>query len=1041
MNFSKLSVKRPVMITMIMLIIVLLGAISLTKLPVDLYPAMEIPVAIVSTSYSGVGPHEIENLITRPIEGAISTVSNIDNISSRSSLGSSVVIVRFNYGTDMNFATLEMREKIDLIKGFLPDGINNPMVLTIDPNAFPIIQLSLTNGEDLAALQILAEDTIKPRIERIEGVASVDVTGGYTNEIHVRANQQMLNSLGVNLTQLAQIIGASNMNLPGGNVIHGEKELTIRTMGEFKTIEEIRETPVTLPGGAIVLLGDLAEIELTPKQVSTISRTNGKDSINISIQKQSDSNTVAVASLVHEEIEKLRNEYGNVEITIVSDESKYITGAIDNVFKSVVLGGIFAILVLYLFLRNIRSTLIIGTSIPIAVIATFALLYFGNITLNLMTLGGLALGVGMLVDNAIVVLENIYRLRTEGYSRKEAASLGASEVAMAVTASTLTTIAVFLPIVFVEGMISSFFKELALAVTFSLVASLVVSLTLIPMLSSKMLKVDNTDVKERKGIRKLFKYFYDTFDKAFNGLENAYKNVLCWSLGHRKITIFLAILVFIGSLSSVFFIGFEFFPQSDEGQVNISVSLPTGAELHEINEVLLEIEENINSIEEIDIVFASAGGGGLMGMGGGGANVTVTLTKLKERERSSKEIADEIRQLVKDIPGAEIAVSEASNAMGAMGGDPISISIKGDNLETLQEISDDFKRLVESVNDTREITTSFSEGIPEVLIYIDKHNAATYGLTTAQIANSVRNATTGITATRFKSNGDEIDVIIKGEENVKESLRNLEQMSIPTNTGGNIPLNQVANVAVERGPIRINRQDQQRVVSISGQIGDRDLRSVTQDIDNLLKTYEMPNGYSYTLGGQNQQMNDAFADLTLALALAIVLIYMVMAAQFESLLHPFTIILSVPIALAGALLGLLITGKALGITALIGVIILAGIVVNNGIVLVDYINTLREAGKNRSEAITTAGRVRLRPILMTTLTTILGLLPLSIGIGEGAEMQAPMGIVVISGLLLSTVLTLVLIPIVYTVVDDISASVKARLKGRKSKETELVGQQ
>lgn len=1020
------------MIVMVMLVIILLGSISLTRLPIDLFPAMEIPVAIVSTSYSGVGPHEIENLITRPIEGAIATVGNIDIISSMSSQGSSIVIAQFNYGTDMNFATLEMREKVDLIKGALPDGISEPMVLTIDPNSFPIIQISLVNGEDLTSLQLLAEDNIKPRLERIEGVASVDVSGGYTQEVQIRANQQVLDSYGISLSQLSQIIGASNMNLPGGTVKNGEKELTIRTMGEFRSLDEIQEIPITLPTGSIVLLKDIAEVELTNQEIKAISRTNGKSSINISVQKQSDSNTVQVASLVHAEIAKLQQEHENIEITIVADESTYITDAINNVLQSVILGGIFAIMVLYLFLRNIRSTLIIGTSIPIAVIGTFALLYFGNISLNLMTLGGLALGVGMLVDNAIVVLENIYRFRTEGYSRKEAASAGASEVAMAVTASTLTTIAVFLPIVFVEGMISSFFKELALAITFALVASLLVSLTLIPMLSSKLLKVDNTDVKERRGIRKGFKYLYDAFDKMLMAIENRYKNILSWSLGHRKTTLLIAALIFIGSLSSVFFVGFEFIPASDEGQININATLPTGSELHEINEILLEVEEKIASIEEIVTVAASSGAGGQMGLGGGGSrgSVAVQLTKIKDRDRSTKEIADDIRGLLKDIPGAEINVSE-SNSMGAMGGDPISIRLKGDDLEILKEISEDFKRIIESVEDTREITTSFSEGIPEVQVRIDKYSAATYGLTTAQIANSIRNGTSGITATRYKLDGDEIDVVIKGEGNVTESLANLGQMGITTATGGNVPLGQVASISVEKGPVQINRENQQRVATVSGQIGNRDLRSVTQDIEKLLQNYNLPQGYIYEMGGQNQEMNDAFADLLLALVLAIVLIYMVMAGQFESLLHPFTIMLSVPVALAGALLGLLVTGTALGITALIGIIMLAGIVVNNGIVLVDYINTLRESGKDRTDAIITAGPVRLRPILMTTLTTVLGLLPLAIGIGEGAEMQAPMGIVVIAGLLLSTVLTLVLIPTVYTLVDDFSTGIKNKLKGKK----------
>lgn len=1042
MNPSKLAVKRPVTTVVAMLIIILLGTISLTRLPIELYPSMEIPVAAVITSYSGAGPHEVENLITRPIEEAMATVRNVDLINSTSAQGSSVVPVIFKDGTDMDMATLEMREKLDLIKGALPAGSADPMVITLDPNADPIIHISLTNGGDLTSLQVLAEETIKPRLERIEGVTAVGVSGGYTDEIQIKTNQQRLDSYGIGISQLAQTIGASNMNLPGGTVKDGEKELAVRAMGEFRSIDKIKEIPITLSTGSIITLKDIAEVELTHQEIKSISRTNGKDSINISIQKQSGSNTVEVAALIHAEIAKLQNEYADIAIDIVSDESKYITNSINNLTQNVILGGIFAIMILYLFLRNIRTTLIIGTSIPISVIATFGLMYFSGITLNLISLGGLALGVGMLVDNSIVVLENIYRFRVEGYSRTEAAVKGTLEVAQAVAASTLTTIAVFLPILFVEDMmVNIYFGEMALAVVFSLMASLVVSLTLIPTLSSQLLKVDNTDKKERKGIRKGFKLIYDAFDQVFNSIEKAYKRLLTRSLGHRKTTILLALIVFLGSLSSIFFVGVELFPASDEGMVNISVSLPRGAEIHQINEVLLEVEESIASIEEIDTVVASIGGGGAMGearavrTGGQQGSIMISLADLKERNRSTEGIADEIRGLVKDIPGAEISVSAAGGFAG-IAGDPISIRIKGDSLENLQEISQDFKRMIESVEGTREITTSFAEAMPEVQVHIDRYRAATYGLTTSQVANSMRNAVSGIIATRYKLDGDEIDVVLKAEDSITESLANLQQMGIPTAVGSNIPLNQVANVSIERSPFQIDRSDQQRVVTITGQIGDRDLQSIMQDIDGALKEYPLPQGYIYEIGGQSEQMNDTMSALTFALGLAIGLVYLVMAAQFESWMHPFTIILSVPTALAGGLLGLLITGKSLGLTAMIGIVMLAGIVVNNAIVLVDYINILRASGKDRKDAITTAGPVRLRPILMTTLTTVLGLLPVAIGIGEGAEAQAPMGVVVIAGLLLSTILTLVLIPTVYTLVDDFSTGIKDKLRGKKERVVE-----
>ncbi|SET37130.1 hydrophobic/amphiphilic exporter-1, HAE1 family [Natronincola peptidivorans] len=1034
MNLSKLAVNRPVSIVMLMLIIVLLGTVSLSRLPLDLLPEIEVPVAIVNTSYSGVGPQEMENLITRPIEGAVATVSNIESVNSISSQGSSIVIAQFDFGTDMDFVALEMREKVDMIKGMLPDGASEPMVMKIDPNATPIIQLSVTNSGDLAALQTLAEDTMKSRFERLEGVASVDISGGYTNQVQVKVNQQSLDAYGLNIGQLAQLIGASNLNLPGGTVNRGEEELAIRTMGEFRSIEEIQEMPITLPTGGIIKLQDIAEVVMEPDEINTISRANGQDSINMSIQKQSGTNTVQVANLIHREIERLQEDYPHIEITSVFDQSIFINEAIENVFKNAVFGALLAIAILYLFLRNIRTTLIIGTSIPLSVIATFILLYFNDITLNLMTLGGLALGVGMLVDNAIVVLENIYRLRTEGLSRRDAAISGASEVAMAVTASTLTTIAVFIPIVFVGGITSTIFRELALTVTLSLLASLLVSLTLIPMLSSKILRVSHAKGQRKEGKVKRFDFVYNSFDRIFTSVENRYKKILNWGLGHRKTTVLIAILVFLGSMMSVFVVGAEFFPAVDEGEVSVRVSLPAGSQLYQTNEVLLEVEELIASVEETDIVFSSITGGGMGAMMGGGANrgtVTVALTPLSERRRSSKEIADEIRMLIRDIPGAEFRVTESANMMMGLGGDPINISIKGDSLERLEEIAEDFKRLAESVDGTREINTSFSEGNPEVQVTIDKYRAATYGLTTSQIANNIRNAASGITATRYTYDGNEIDVVIKGDSQVTESIKNLEQIGVATATGGIVPLKEVADISVERGPIRINREGQQRVVTVSGQIGDRDLRSVTADIDALLKNYNLPQGYFYEFGGQNQELNDAIADLMLALVLAVALIYMVLAAQFESLLHPFTIILSVPLAFSGGLLGLFITNRSISVPAMIGVIMLAGIVVNNAIVLVDYINTLRAAGKDRREAILSAGPIRLRPILMTTLTTALGLLPLAIGIGEGAEVQAPMATVVIGGLLLSTLLTLVLIPVVYTLVDDFSIGIKNRIKGRK----------
>lgn len=1035
MNLSKIAVKRPVTIAMVTFIIIILGFVSLTKLPIDLFPEIEVPVAIVSTSYSGVGSKEMEEMVTKPIEEAIATVSDIENVRSISSEGNSIVVAEFAFGTDMDFATLDMREKIDMVKGFLPEDSTNPMVMKIDPNAFPIIQLSLSNGKDLGKLQIIAEDTIKPKLERLPGVASVDVSGGYENQVEIVVNREKLNGYGLTIDRLSQIIGAENLNLPGGEVKKGKQELTIRTMGEFQTIEEIKNLPIPLGTGGVVYLSDIADVNMNYKDSQAIVKTNGKNSINISIQKQSGTNTVKVADTVNEELEKIKKEFSDIEINMIMDQSEFIKLSIDNVVRNAVVGAVLAVFILYLFLRNIRTTFIIGTAIPISVISTFILIYFNGITLNMMTLGGLALGVGMLVDNAIVVLENIYRFRQEGYSRKESAVKGAQEVGMAVTASTLTTVAVFLPMVFVEGITSAIFKEFSLTVAMSLGASLVVSLTLIPMLCSKFLKVDKMQGKKHKGRFRLFNFLYDSFDKIFAKVESIYRRILKWSLGHRKTTVAIAIIIFVTSMASTVMVGAEFFPATDEGQFNVSISLPDGSELANTNEVVSEIENKLKNINEIDIVFSVIGATGDVFSTNNSSNkatLYVLLKDLKDRKRSTSEVADEVRNIIVDIPGAEIGVEVVSNGMGGGNGAPISVDIKGDSLDELKKIGDDLEAIIEDVEGTREVESSFGEGIPEVQIKINRKNASQYGLTSAQIASSIKGTILGKTATRFKFDGDEIDVVIKGDSVFKDSISNLEQTSIQSPMGIDVPLNQVANISIDRGPVTIDRNDQVRTVSVTSQIMGRDLASITKDIREAISQYPMPEGYSYDISGQNEDMMESFKDLFMALLLAIVLVYMIIASQFESLIHPFTIMFSVPLAISGGMFGLFITGRTLSVPAFIGVIMLAGIVVNNAIVLVDYINTRRSGGEDRKEAIINAGPIRLRPILMTTLTTALGLIPLALGIGEGSETQAPMATVVIGGLLLSTLLTLVFIPVLYTILDDFNGFLKRKIFKKKT---------
>ncbi|RQD69464.1 MAG: efflux RND transporter permease subunit [Tindallia sp. MSAO_Bac2] len=1033
MNLSKLAVKRPVTTVMVMLVIILLGAVSLTQLPLDLMPDIEIPVALVSTSYSGVGPQEMENLVSRPLEDAVATVSDLDGMMSVSSQGSSMVVAQFDFGTDMNFATLKMRENIDMVSGMLPDGASQPMVFQLDLDAMPIVMLSLSGEEDLFQLQEMAEDVVKPRLERIAGVASVDIVGDYVHEIEVKVNEQRLNAYGIGTDRVAQVIQASNVNMPGGTVERGFDKLTVRTIGEFNTVEEIGQLPVTLPNGSLIQVNDVAEVQRIPREVTSISRTNGQNGIGILVQKQSGTNTVQVANAVESEVQKLRAEYEQTNITTIFDQSEFIREAIYNVGRNAIFGGLLAVLVLYLFLRNIRSVFIIATALPISVIAAFVLLYLNDLTLNLMSLGGLALGIGMLVDNSIVVLENIYRFRSEGRSRIDAAVDGASEVSMAVTSSTLTTIAVFIPVVFVGGLTSILFGEFALTVTLSLIGSLVVALTLIPMLSSKILKVEKARLSQRTGKAKLTTRAHDAFDRAFHNIETNYRSILSWGLVHRKTMIIGAVLVFLGSVSSVFLVGAEFFPSADQGQIEVNVSLPRGSQIHETDEVFQRIEAKLMEIEELEVISSTIGASMGFGMGGTGeheGNLTLALVDLNQRDRSSAEVAADIRHRVRDIAGAEITVSLMDDmAMGGTGGAPVEVKIKGDDLDMLEEITDDLRRIIAGVEGTQDVETSFTEGAPELQVHIDKYMASTYGLTTAQVAETIRSYAQGTTVSYFREgDGNELDIVLRGEERIREDLANLQQISIQTPMGSSVPLSQVASIQIAEGPISIQREDQQRTATVTSELSGRDLGSVMGDIQEKLEDYILPEGYFIELGGEFEQIEEVFADMALAITMAIILVYMIMASLFESLMHPFTIITSLPLAFSGGFLALFVTGRTLNVPALIGFLMLSGIIINNGIVLVDYINTLRSHGKERREAIETAGPIRLRPILMTTLTTVLAMLPMALGIGEGAEVQAPMATTVIGGLLLSTVLTLLVTPVIYTITDDISAAVKDKFR-------------
>jgi len=1047
MNLAGFSIKRPVTMLMIVAIVLVLGFISLSKLGIDLYPNFTFPGAVVITEYSGASSHEIESIITEPLEQMLSTISNVKKIQSFSSEGNSTIVVEFNWGTDMDAAALDMREKVDFIKPFLPDGVKNPMVIKFDPSMMPVMQLSVYGGNNIVQLKKIVDDTIVNRLLRIEGVASVSVLGGLERQVSIEVDPDKLSFYGLSMQQISGKLKMENLNLPGGNVNQGKKEYILRTEAEFKDVSEIENLPIPLPQGGTVPLRNIAKVNDGFKDVSTISRYDGKPSIGLMIQKQSNYNTVQVAERVKKEMVKLKREIPvAIEYESVLDQADFINVAIGNVKNNAIVGGILAVLVLYLFLKNLSSTLIIALSIPTSIITTFVMVYFNGLTLNIMSLGGLALGVGMLVDNSIVVLENIFRHYQDGEEPEIAAVIGTNEVGQAVTASTLTTVAVFLPIVFVQGITAQFFKELALTVTFSLLSSLIVSLTIVPLLSAKLLSArginGNTKGKGKKNLRMLSfaKFAIEVFSNFYKKTEILYEKLLNWSLSHRKLVVITSIALFVISILLIPLVGAEFLPQSDAGSINIFVELPYGTNLSQTDKFVTELVGKIREIPEIQGIMENIGSSGEMlstsGANSNQASIVAQLTSLEKRKRSAQEVAEAIRNLAAGMPGAQVKVRAVSSMDFGGGGalKPISIEIKGDDLEKLKEISRDIVKIVNATSGAREVESSHEKGRPELVVKVNREKATLYGLSSTDIAQLVNSAVSGSVATKYKVGGDEIDVIIRSDESLIDSIYKVRDLLIPSPSGALITLGDVARVEKESGPITINRDNQTRVVMVSGEVLGRATGTVNKEIQEQLKDIALPEGYTIDMGGEQQEMVEAFRDLFLALILAVFLVYMVMAAQFESLKQPFIIMFTVPLSLIGVVLALLGTGRHLSIVSFIGIIMLAGIVVNNAIVLVDFINQLRENGVARNDAIIKAGPMRLRPILMTTLTTVLGLIPMALGIGEGGELRAPMATAVIGGLTFSTLLTLVVIPVIYTIFEDFG-DILERYRAKRRKRT------
>jgi HAE1 family hydrophobic/amphiphilic exporter-1 len=1018
MRVSRFAVHRPIFTVMVTLIVLILGGVSLIRLPIDLMPDITYPRVSVSTEYENASPEEVEELVTRFIEEAVSAVPGVEEVSSISTEGKSRVNVSFSWGTDLDEAASDIRDRLDRAIRRLPEDVERPRLRKFDLATFPILILGAASNLDPVQLRRIIDDQVKYRIERIPGVAELSAWGGIDREIHVNLYADKIKALGLSLDQILSRVKSGNINIPAGTIDRGTLEVTIRTSGEYTSLDELRNTVVSIREGVPIQLKNIASVEDSWEKITRVVRINGEPGVGVSVRKQSGKNTVEVARGVLEEIERINRDIPQIRLTPIIDTSDYIKRSITNVGSLALYGGILAVFVLLFFLRDIRGTTVIATAIPISIVSTFALMYFAGFTLNIMTLGGLALGIGMLVDNAIVVLENIYRLRQSGQGPIQAAINGSGEVTAAILASTLTTLAVFLPLVFVRGMAGVMFKQLSIVVGFSLLCSLGIAVTLVPMLASKILLPTTRDPGESDAwSRKLFLAGGRMFDR----MEARYKDLLHSALDHRKLVVGGAALLLLGALALIPLVGVELMPDTDEGEVRVYAEMEVGTRLEVLDERFQAVETIVReAVPEAKSVMSFVGGTGWRPRGSHAGEMRISLKPQVQRSRSSEEIATALRRKLTGIPGVTIRTRAGQGLfilrLGAPQGEKIQIETRGYDLAAADVLAERIKDVVETINGVTDAEVSRESGSPEELIIVDRQKAADMKLTVSQIANALQTVLSGTSASYYREAGKEYRILVKLKEAERMDLNDILDLTLTNADGEAVILRNVVGVRPQTGPVRIERKDQERIVTVSANISGRDMGSILADIREGLTSIPVPRDFSIVFGGDYEEQRKAFRELLLGFILALVLVYMVMACLYESLRDPFVVMCSVPLAAIGVTLMLFLTRTTFNVQSFIGCIMLGGIVVNNAILLVDHTNLLhRRDGMSLQDAIEEAGRRRLRPILMTAMTTVLGLVPLALGLGEGGEAQAPLARAVIGGLLSSTLITLVFVPTVYSI--------------------------
>jgi HAE1 family hydrophobic/amphiphilic exporter-1 len=1021
MSIPRTAIERPVTMFMISGVVILLGFMSLARLPVDLMPDISYPSLTVRVSYPGVGPLEMEELVTRPIEQAVSATSGVERLESTSSEGSSRVTLNFAWGTDLNEAADDVRNRLDRVRGRLPDEADPPVMFKFDANAQPIMGVGVEGNFDRVTLREMAENDLSPRLERVPGVASVSVEGGLRRQIHVELSKEKITALELPVNRIVQLLRSENQNVPLGEIDEGDRTYLLRSQGQFANLTEIENLVVMTRGGVPVYLRDIAQVRDSTEDLRSFTRINGNPGVRLRVTKQSGQNTVAIASAVRAEVARINNEMPGLKLTVLDDSSIFINRSIASVKEAAILGAFLVVAVIFVFLRNLRSTLIICTSIPISIIGTFALLYFGGFTLNTMTFGGLALGVGMIVDASIVVLENTYRHMEMGKDRMQASIDGSEEVWSAILASTLTHVAVFVPLLFLSGVSSILFKQLSYVVMFSLSMSLFVAVTIVPVLCSRILKPP-VHASERKG---LAGRVFTVSERALDVLDEGYRKILHKALVHRPTVLGLGTALVVAAVLILPTIGYELMPVADEGEVSVTAELPVGTRIERAHDVAVRLESLIEEyVPEREIVITQAGAGGF----GGSASrsqATIRLVNKEKRTRSSEEIARDLnRKLTGLIPGVIISTrasggnSQMNRIMG--GGDSrLALEVRGDDLQQARDISQAAKTLMDRIPEAvRNARISREEGRPELAIDVDRPKAALLGLSVTNVADSIRTNVAGTQAAFFRQHGNEYPIIVRLREEDRERVEDINDVLINAPTGQVMQAKNLMTLRNQSGPTEIQRKNQERILRVTAE-PEVALSDAVKAVNARMSEVRVSPQFQVGFGAEVEEQERAFRQLQMMLVLAIVLVYAVMASQYESLRDPFIIMFSVPLAAIGVVLALKLTNTTFSLQAYIGVIMLAGIVVSNAILLVDYTNVLRRRdGMALRAAVETAGRTRLRPIIMTTLTTILGLVPMALAIGDGAELQAPLARVVIGGLAASTLITLVFVPTVYTLFEE-----------------------